>query len=1137
MTVSGFSAEPVYDGLAIVKGVTLTPREIDTIACLLSGKGTKSIAALLSVSPRTVETHIRNIMLKYECNSRDEIITVIEKAGQLDPFKNLYRHLLQYSSFQQTLQKIASLHKHQAHPTFVVYAAKQQAGYEMLEQLVTYLKMAGVSVSVDTQTPWPVTLPDTPPVAGIIEKRGGTSQEAVYLALLNSEADTTYEINNVNINLDNEHQEGFYLAVFAVLKKILPASIPLDELFVDFQKTVKTLKWEQQHTTPQQLPKTEQGHKPGRPRFSFSRKKAFVVGVLGCIFSVLGFVVSIGPTITFYMQKHPTQIVHSTLALPHKQDLLNRSGLLAKIEETFNAQAPGIKNVVLVGYGGTGKTTLSRMYASSQKDTVIWEINAENREAILLSLLDLSYAMTHSAEDRSELNLIKQSNDPSEREKQLIIFIQRHLKEISSWLLIYDNVENLASIKHLLPDDQNLWGSGRIIISTRDLNSQNTSYIEPQNIIHVEELTKADAATLFAQIYHARLLAQLPLPQQTEILNFLQNIPAFPLDVSIAAYYIKNTSITFEQYLDDIKVNTTEFAKHQEALLANVNHYTKARYSVIKISLEKIVKNNTAFKKLAALMCLLDSQQIPRNFLESYQDKLIVDDFIYQIKKHGLLTQFSAKTFSLHRSTQEMGKIFFKDYLSDLEKTALAQNLIKTIQSFEELQQDVKSFHDFYQKITTHHEKRILLLPHIEVLQDNLEDFSLPLDLKEKVKQYLWLLGGGIHKTCSNNMILAKQYLSKLFTDDHTTQDIPGNIKAIMLLNLGAIEVDLGESEKSILYFEKGLNLCKKLEETEVLQTEILKMLGVTYADQGHLDKANQYFAQAIKLLMTFADSISKRESLSEIYAQQAFAYSKQYITQDVKEAIKKYMQQSLELLNATHSFRKNQESNTALFTHYTAKQKWRSGQVYNRLCLYQESLAFLEDATYILDHVSWSDFFLEAEICSDMGEALLRTGEINNAEKFLTKSLKISQRVLGLAAPCTWHAKVHCAEAYIRLGKLDLAYSDCMDVIQSTTHLPNLRSQLLYTECLYHAAVIAYKQQQHQEAQQHFQNFYQKISNFCKELLPEELLQHTLTTNGSKNFVVDFQKCLSIFTSIYGNNHPFVRDYVASNVPVADSL
>lgn len=1126
MTVSGFSARSVYDALAIVKGVALTHREIDVIACLLSGKGTKSIAALLSVSPRTVETHVRNIMLKYDSNSRDEIIVVVEKAGQLDQFKNIYWHLLQYSSFRLTLQKIANLHKHQSRPKFVIYAAKQQAEYEMLGQLVTYLKLTGVNVSVDAQTPWPITLPDTPVVTAIVEKKADDCQEAVYLALLNSAADGTYKINSVNINFNNEYQEGLYFSVFAVLKKILPASMPLDALILDFHKTVKSLQGN--NTTQQQLPKNTQNYILGGSRFSFSRKNVLVIGSLVCVFFS-------SVATMFYLYKHHRHVAHSSLSLPHKQDLLNRLGILERIEETFNAQASGIKSIVLVGYGGAGKTTLSRQYSSSQKEAVIWEINAENKETILRSLQDLAYAMSQSAEDKKELVLINQSCNQAEREMQIIIFIQRHLKENSPWLLIYDNVENLSAIKHLLPDDQNLWGSGRIIISTRDLNSQHTSYIEPKNIIHVDELTKAEAATLFAQIYYSRSFDQLTLPKQKEALIFLQKIPSFPLDVTIAAYYLKNANITFEQYLENIKVSTIEFAKHQEALLANVNHYTKARYSVVKVSLEKIVKNNEDFKKLAALICLLDSQHIPREFLESCQDKLTVDEFTYQLKKHGLLTQFSTKSFSLHRSTQEMGRVFFKDYLSEQEKVTLANGIIRAIQSFEELHQDVKSFHDFYQKITTNYEKRILLLPHIESLLDNLEEFSLPLDIKEKVKQHLWLLGGGIHKACSHNMILAKQYLSKLFATDRMEQDIPANIKAIMLLNLGAIELDLGDAGKSILYFEKALSLCKKLEKTDILQTEILKMLGVTYADQGCLDKANQYFAQAIKVLMTIADSISRRESLSEIYAQQAFAYSKQYIVRDVKEVIKKYMQQSLELLGAAHSFRKTQESNAALFTHYTAKQKWRGGQIYNRLCLYQESLAFLEDATYILDQVFWTNFFLEAEIYADMGEALLRTGKISSAEKLLTKSLKISERVLGPTAPCTWHAKVHRAEAYVRLGKLDLAYRDCMDVMQSITHLPNLNSQLLYMECQYHAAVIAYKQQQHQEAQKHFLDFYQNISNFCKEFLPEDLIKHVLTENGSKKIIVDFQKCLAIFTAIYGRDHPFVKDYAVCNVSVAD--
>jgi len=65
-----------------INGINFTPREIDIIACLVHGRAAKTIAYFLSIASRTVETHIRNIMRKLECNSQESIRNFIEKSDK-----------------------------------------------------------------------------------------------------------------------------------------------------------------------------------------------------------------------------------------------------------------------------------------------------------------------------------------------------------------------------------------------------------------------------------------------------------------------------------------------------------------------------------------------------------------------------------------------------------------------------------------------------------------------------------------------------------------------------------------------------------------------------------------------------------------------------------------------------------------------------------------------------------------------------------------------------------------------------------------------------------------------------------------------------------------------------------------------
>ena len=64
----------------IINGINLTQREVDVISCIINIRGTKKIATILSISLRTVERHIHNIMLKSRCNSQEGIKDFVEKS-------------------------------------------------------------------------------------------------------------------------------------------------------------------------------------------------------------------------------------------------------------------------------------------------------------------------------------------------------------------------------------------------------------------------------------------------------------------------------------------------------------------------------------------------------------------------------------------------------------------------------------------------------------------------------------------------------------------------------------------------------------------------------------------------------------------------------------------------------------------------------------------------------------------------------------------------------------------------------------------------------------------------------------------------------------------------------------------------
>lgn len=78
-----------------LNGVKLTSREHDLVACVICGRSNKKIARILGISPRTVETHIKNILHKLNVGSRADIIDLVEKSDHYLYFKQHYASLLQ----------------------------------------------------------------------------------------------------------------------------------------------------------------------------------------------------------------------------------------------------------------------------------------------------------------------------------------------------------------------------------------------------------------------------------------------------------------------------------------------------------------------------------------------------------------------------------------------------------------------------------------------------------------------------------------------------------------------------------------------------------------------------------------------------------------------------------------------------------------------------------------------------------------------------------------------------------------------------------------------------------------------------------------------------------------------------------
>ncbi len=134
--------------LHTLNGVKLSKREVDIIACTLSGRSAKGTAQFLSMAPKTVESHSYKAMKKLGCTSRESLIALIENNDAFHILKHYYLKLLSFHAFEQSLQEITKLENSRPpeRECHIAYWDKEKAYF--FQQLKIHLEILGISISL-----------------------------------------------------------------------------------------------------------------------------------------------------------------------------------------------------------------------------------------------------------------------------------------------------------------------------------------------------------------------------------------------------------------------------------------------------------------------------------------------------------------------------------------------------------------------------------------------------------------------------------------------------------------------------------------------------------------------------------------------------------------------------------------------------------------------------------------------------------------------------------------------------------------------------------------------------------------------------------------------------------------------------
>lgn len=855
---------------------------------------------------------------------------------------------------------------------------------------------------------------------------------------------------------------------------------------------------------------TDVGHQMNslKEKISFFNKNKTFMAVSVAIFALTS-------AILFYYYDKSKDI--AIVDIPKLQEnFLERSNLISQIMKNLKSQSD-MRTVVIVGGGGAGKTTLGREILSLSKCHVRWEINAETSDSIYNSFFDLAGHIATGQESQKELEIIKNLQNFEEKRKKLIKLTASLLKQAEGWCLLFDNVDTLKYINSYLPYNTDYWGKGNVIITTRNEDIKNVSFIKSSWIINVGLLTEEEQRKLFCEILYKCAFEKLDKALQSRIKKFLSNIPRMPLDVCAAAYYLKNTEISLDDYEKIMSTSCRDLNDAQGVLLEENVNYSKTRYSIVSSVFEGILKENSKFKTLLLFMCLLDSQNIPKNILKMSADPISVDKFIYNLRRHSLIID-SGSAISIHRSSQSIGLDYILTVLTKEEKKKIVENLASILTPYEKLE---SISYDLMK-----------LVPHLDAFLSKLSNNGFKNIGIEKFRIELSLVIGNIHRYKSHQIVDSLKYFQNALEINSSDRCLDQTAIALINLKIGEVYTLMSVNDEAMSYLKKSLS---SLHNHLMELAKNYRLIGIMHMRKDNFDEANKYFQKAITVLdQEQIDSVNLRIVKSNIYADMAFNYFMNGINRNDAPKSVEIMNKAIEILSFA-----NVDESSELYIQLVGRLvvcKSKLAGIYNALGKYHIALDTAKKAEDIINKIKSTDsniFYARGIIARERGLAHLRLNNINEAYHYFIQAKEIFLK--ASIGEYLFRLKMHEAESLIMLNRLEEAYKACEEMFSSKDRERNNYCDLFYNTCYYHAAVIKYRIGDLNASQKYFVEFFQSMRILCKNILSKDKYDELIKQNAFDEKFSDiksgFENSLKIFEAIYWKDYEFIKHYVANNI------
>lgn len=607
--IDNISTSPI-----LIEDINFTKKEIDVLSCIISGYSNKVIAELLSISFRTVESHLRNIFTKIESKrpangypSRSTLIRFLENSRTYNLLKKNYFYILIESTLKDFLQMISSYNSSQDKTYCKIFLINNKNDFfgKMIER---HLRRAGINSILREYSSFhefkkpsrrekynlkTILITDHPISKKEISNFKGNSKDFISIYVKPS---SDKDLNLMS--LDNP--ENYYVVLFQLISCFFPGE-KVREVFKEFKEKSLNIFSNNYNSYGSTLNNNmfSPGMRSSSGKISPNLEKTlhsrngYSKLILGAFIALVFFIPIIyfltknTPKTGSYEYTHknglPLTIPWNTPYMP--EYFIKRENLRNKVSEKLKEQDNKLKRANIVGLnglGGIGKTylALDMIYNPIKEYSFRGWIPSNDENKIKEEYLKLG----------EELHLYADNA----KEKSKISIVKNWLNNQESLLLIFDNAPNMDIIEKYMPT------GGDIIITSINYKLPNT--------IEVDVMEESEAIELITSL----------IPKDTpfeKIQALVRELGYFPLALAQAGAYIGQNNFGIDNYL---KLYHEKMASLFSSKNMPVLHKHLPFYIICTSILKEIKEKDKTGKAIELLNLISFYENTPKSFLIEY---------------------------------------------------------------------------------------------------------------------------------------------------------------------------------------------------------------------------------------------------------------------------------------------------------------------------------------------------------------------------------------------------------------------------------------------------------------------------------------------------------------------------------------